>query len=269
LRYQIVPRLLTMATVWGLLLLWFLVGAQAGCLVGLLFLAAMSAILALSGTEVAFYRHRAFLNEFVRPEGWLHGAVRSNIPRLIWELLKAVVLAAFLLISSLAFEPRHWSLLLAAVLLLSLLLPRLFAILDGAAREQYRWVLARRWGTWISTVALWIESLFILIYTPSQNYLGLRWQEVVAYSAAQPTPPCPMVGELSRITAMVDALGTWAIQNFWRALAHLPDALVATVALLGIFALSFLLAWTYSRALMGVLARPWVMWELPPRTPRA
>ncbi len=268
-RYHIVPRLATMTTVWVLLLLWFLIGSRTGCIGALVSLVVMTAILTLSGTEIAFTRRRMFLNECLLPEGWIHRALSGNAPALVWEVVKASFLAVFLLISTLAFEPRHWSLLLADVLLLSLLLPRLYAGLHGAAREQYRWVLARRWATWISAVVLWIESMFILLYTPSQNYMGLRWQEVVAYSTAQATPSCPLVGSLARVSAVTDALGTWGIQNFWRTQTHLPDAIVSGVAVIGTAAIAFLLAWTYSRALMGVLTRPWVMWQLPSRTPPA
>jgi hypothetical protein len=270
-RYQIIPRLASMATVWTLLLVWFYVGSAIGCVGTLLFLAVLSAILAMSGTEIAFYRRRAFLQTFLRSEGWMHRTLRSNAPPLVLELLKAVALALFLLVSALSFEPHYWALLCADVLLLSLLLPRIYAGLGEAASEQYRWVLARHWATWISAFALWVPSMFILVYaTPAQNYFGLRWQEVVSYSAAQSVPSCPLVGDLARIGAIADALGTWGIQNLWRSLSHTPDTIMAIIAVIGTSVIVFLLAWTFNHALMGVLARPWLMWHIPPSgAPRA
>jgi hypothetical protein len=67
----------------------------------------------------------------------------------------------------------------------------------------------------------------------------------------------------------VDALGQWSVQNLARSLADLPQALMASISLLVCIALSFLLAYAYSRALIGAVGRPWTMWRIAPRPPDA
>ncbi len=64
--------------------------------------------------------------------------------------------------------------------------PRLYAGLEGQVVERYRFATARRWTMWASVVLLWLESLVVLVFSAGDSFMGLRWQEVIAYAAVPP-----------------------------------------------------------------------------------
>ena len=49
----------------------------------------------------------------------------------------------------------------------------------------------------------------------------------------------------------------WGAQNYLQGLEHPQQFIMAWLAFLAFFGVSFLIAWAYSRALVGVLSRPW------------
>ncbi|WP_295427738.1 hypothetical protein [uncultured Thiodictyon sp.] len=264
--YADLPRLLTMTIVWLLLLTWQLNAYRSNCVATLALVVLVTLLLFVSGAELALYRRRVFLNECMEPGGLLFRWLRRRYVLLGLELLKSAGLAVFLLVSVISFSPRHWSLLFADVLLVGLLLPRFYGALSGQLREEYRFTTARRWALWVSTLLLWLESMLVLVFTVTQDYDGLRWQEVITYGATDPDVLCRPLASLAALAAAVDALGQWSIQNLARSLQDLPQALMASISLLVCAGLSLLLSYAYSRALIGAVARPWTMWRLNPRS---
>lgn len=263
--YSDLPRLLTMAAVWLLMLTWQLHAERAVCAAALALLGVFTLLILFSGAEFALARRRTLLQECLEARGHLHRFLSHRVPLLVFGLLKSAALALLLLVSLLGFSARQWSVLFADVLLIGLLLPRFYLLLKGESREEYRFAMARRWAMWVSTLLLWAESMLVLLLTVAQDYDGLRWQEVVTYAATAPKVQCAFLQELSVLIAAVEALGHWSVQNLARSLADLPQALMAFVSLLAAAGLSLALAYAYSRALLGAVARPWTMWRLRPR----
>lgn len=263
--YNDIPRLFTMAIVWLMLLVWHLNAYRSNCAATLGLLVLFTLILFVSGAEMKLTTRRVFLIECLEPHSVLFRFLRRRYLLLAYELLKSAVLALFLLVSALGFAPRHWSLMFADVLLLSLLLPRLYAAFAGQLRDDYRYVTARRWAMWVSVLFLWLESLIVLLFSDGQDYVGLRWQEVISYAATAPDVHCAPVASAAALLSAVTSLGQWASQNLARSLNDLPQALMASISLLVSIGLSLLLAYAYSRALIGVVGRPWTMWRITAR----
>jgi hypothetical protein len=263
--YSDIPRLLTMTIVWLLLLAWFLIADRSNCIATLGIWVVFSIIVFVSGIESALAKRRVFLTECLEPRTFLFRLLQRRYLLVAIELLTSAVLALFLMVSALSFASRHWSLMFADVLLMSLLLPRFYGALAGQLREPYRYVIARRWAMWVSTLFLWLESLLVLVFANEQNFIGLRWQEVIAYGSTGFDLPCAPVAAIASLVSALDDLGQWSVQNLARSLQDLPQAFMASASLFVYVVLSLLLAYAYSRALIGVVGRPWTMWRIAPR----
>jgi hypothetical protein len=263
--YSDIPRLLTMTIVWLLLLVWFLIADRSGCVAILGIWVVFSVIVFVSGIESALAKRRVFLNECLEPRTFLFRLLQRRYLLVAIEILTSAVLALFLMVSALSFASRHWSLIFADVLLVSLLLPRFYGVFAGQLREPYRYVTARRWAMWVSTLFLWLESLLVLVFANEQNFIGLRWQEVITYGSTRFDLPCAPVATIASLVSALDDLGQWSVQNLARSLQDLPQAFMASASLFVYVVLSLLLAYAYSRALIGVVGRPWTMWYIAPR----
>jgi hypothetical protein len=265
--YIDLPRVLTMSAAWLLMLIWQLNAYRTGCATAIALLGVFTLLILLSGAEIALARRRTLLQECLDTPGFLYRLLSRRILLLALELLKSSALALLLFASVLGFTARQWSILFADVLVLGLLLPRFYMILKGAVREDYRFGMARRWALWVSTLLLWFESMLVLLFSAAQDYGGLRWQEVITYAASAPNAQCGWFRELGALVSAVEALGHWSVQNLARSLQDLPQALMASISLLATAGLSLVVAYAYSRALVGSVARPWTMWRLTPHAP--
>lgn len=259
--YSDIPRLLSMALVWLILLAWHLLAGRSGCLPVIGLVALFTLVLTLSTTEIALAKRQAFIDASLESGGFLYRLFRRRYLLFALAAIKSLVLAVFLVVSALAFAPRQWSLMFAVVLLLGLLLPRFYGVFAGQVRERYRYVTARRWTLWCSVVLLWLEALIVLFLSSGENVMGLRWQEVIVHGAREPDIQCAIVAQWSAVLSAVESLGFWSVQNFQRNLADLPQALVAGFGLLASIGLAFLRAYVFSLALIGVVARPWALWR--------
>ena len=128
--------------------------------------------------------------------------------------------------------------------------------------DEYRYALARQWGMWFSVALLWGEAIMVLTLSPPENYLGQRWQEVVTYGVSQSDVLCPQVADLTNVLAAAQALAMWAVQNASLVLNDPTQAVMVWVGFVSLFGLTFLVAWAFSQALIGVMARPWEVWSL-------
>lgn len=265
--YSDIPRLVTMAAVWLLMLAWQFSAAHLGCPAALALLGVFTLLILLSGAETALARRRILLRECIDSGGRLHRVLRRRYVLLAVQVLKSGGLAVFLCVSVLGFTVRQWSLLFADVLLMGLLLPRFYLVFKDQVREDYRYAMARRWAVRVSTLLLWSEAMVVLLFSATQDYMGLRWQEVITYAGSAPEVRCGALRDLSVLSAAVEALGHWSVQNLARSLQDLPQALMAFVSLLASAGFALILAYAYSRALIGAVARPWAMWRLPLHAP--
>jgi len=259
--YAVLIRLLTMSTVWLIMLVWFLNAYRAPCVTGLAIFGVLALILLVAGSERSYFYRRALFNECLHRGGRLFHIFHNRILLTIRETLYASVLALFLLVSSLLFEPRQWSLLYADLMLLTLLIPRLATAMGSEIRDQYRYALARQWAMWISVLLLWGEAVLVLIFSPPEDYFGMRWQEVVSYGVAEPDVLCPLLKSAAEVYAGGQALAIWAVQNATRYINDPTQSVMIWVGLTTLFGFTFIVALAYSRALIGVMGRPWEMWH--------
>ena len=259
--YAVVMRLLTMLIVWLTLLVWVFNANRAGCIASAAVLALMTGMIFITGSERSHLLRRALLAEASQGGGRLLAVVHSHLPVLLRDTVSAALLAVVLLASALTFEPRQWSILLADLLLLTLLIPRLSRIMRGEVRSEYRYALARQWAAWISVLLLWSEAVLSLVFYPPADYIGMRWQELVTYNLSMPDAGCPLVQTAAQIFVTCQAIAIWALQNTSR-FAHDPtQSIMLWVGYAALAGFTFLTALAYSRALIGVMGRPWEMWR--------
>lgn len=268
-KYSLIVRLGTMMIAWLALLAWYHYSATLSCSMVLAYFAILTVLLTMSGSEYAYARRRAFLNEYLFPGSWLFRLLDGRLLILLREAAKSALLALVLLVGTLLLETRQWSLLLADAFVLSLVLPRFMGSIGGVVRDEYRYALARRWAIWISSLLLWLESLLVMLFNPGTDYLGLRWQEVISYGAATPQLECTWLVDLSHSVALLDTLGVWAAQNVSRQAQDPSQIMMVGLGWLVALGLAFLFAWSYSQLIVGTLTRPWTTWGNMPRSPRA
>ncbi len=259
--YAVIVRLLTMSIIWLLLLVWQLNAYRLNCALSIAMVAMLMLPLIIAGTEMSYFHRRALFNECLHKDSLLFGYLHNRVLMTLRELLFSLTLAVLLLTASLLFEPRQWSILFADILLIGLLIPRLANGMGNEVREEYRYAMARQWAMWISTLLLWGESLLVIAFASQQDYFGMRWQEVITYAINDPDLLCPVVAEVTHVYMTLLALAQWAIQNASRLGNDPTQAVIIWTGLISVLAFSFLTALAYSRALVGVMGRPWEMWR--------
>lgn len=255
-----------MLAVWLLLLVWQRVAVLIGEVGNLVFLLLVTVPLAMSGIEAAFYRRHAFREQYLRP-GWLYDLSGAAPMVLVAELAKALGLALVVMGATLAMDARGWALLLLLVLVLSFLMPRLPGLLRETVNPLYVYPLARRWAIWFGTLFLWLESMLVLMLVEDTDYRGLAWHEAIGYSTSLPIGHGAegLVAVLQHIDAGVQGAASWAWDHLTHGDGDLATTLIALMALAAVAVLWFVIAWAFSRALVGVTSRPRGVWT--PRGP--
>jgi hypothetical protein len=259
---QVTTRLASMALVWLVLLAWHIAGPHIGWVGNALFVILISIPVAMSGAETAFYRRHAFRREYLKPDNWLHRLMGMEPLILGWEAIKALALTLLLMIGTLTLDMLGWSLLLAVVLVLSLLMPRLPGLLHGVVRPPYIYAMARRWAIWLSTSLLWLEAIVVLL-SAGDDYRGLSWWQIVDYATRPVGVECQngLVCTLLRLDTGVDTVASWSVNVLLKPVYVAADSIAAAMALCCILAFWLLMALAYSRALMGMMARPLEIWR--------
>ncbi len=255
---QVATRLSSMLMVWLVLLAWHVAGPHIGLLGNALFVLVITVPMILSGAEIAFYRRYAFCREYLEPDNnWLHRLLGLEWLVLVLEALKALALSMLLMLGTLTLDMLGWTLLLAVVLVLALLMPRLPGLLHGVVRSPYLYAMARRWAIWVSTTLLWLEAILILLST-GDDFRGLSWWQVVDYAIRPVGPDCTsdLICTLSRFDLGIDIVAGWSVHVLLKPMTVVADSIAAALALCCILALWLLIALAYSRALMGMMARP-------------
>lgn len=251
--------LLRLLVVWIGLFGWALAADRLPCPLAALALAAVAGLIARSGIESTLVRRRAFAGQYLVPGGLLYRLLTGRVLILIRQGAQGLALGLLLLVGALVLAPADWALLLADGFLFAVLVAGLTRLLGRQVRGEYRQPLARHWAMRLNAVLLWLAWASLMAFTPQANYAGLGWEEVLAFSAAQPAVACDPIAMLARLASVSSALALWAAQHLLGGLRDATQVLLAWAVFLGAFGASLLLAAAYSRALAGVLARPWVL----------
>jgi len=266
-RFRMFARLTSMLGVWLLLMAWNLSARHIGDLGNLLFLFAIAVPVLMSGAEGAFYRRHAFRNEYLVAPSWLYRLMGFEPWILGAEIVKALLLSLLLLVGTLTLTVREWSVLLLDVFVVALLMPRVPGLLYQAVNETYLYAMSRRWAIWFSTGLLWLDSVLVLALGVKDDYRGLSWVDAVAYgtNVATGADEGSLFELMFRIDAGADGLASWASYQLLHGVGDLAQGVAAAMVLIAVLVVWFVLAWAYSRALVGALARPLAIWRPPPK----
>ncbi len=261
-------HLLGMLALWGGLLAWSRWAPQVGCPVAALAAAPLWALLMLSGSELALARRASFVRHYLAADGrlarWLG---RRLLLLLAWQALKALVLALVLLVGVLSLSPVQWLVLALDLLLFLSLVLVIDWLLAGELNPLFEGVLVRHWAHRLNALLLWLALTATLYFSAHEDYQGMGAVAVVRLSALGVSLGCDALAVLARLGAVGDGLLWWAAGRLFGELRDPTELLLAWVGFLAAFGISFLLAWAYSRALTGILSRPWHRLRAAPEAP--
>lgn len=258
--YAVLVRLLTMSIIWMVLLVWSLNAYRLNCWFAVLIFLVLFGTMLIAGSERALFHRRAMFEECLTREGQLFNLLYSRVLLTGKAALAAMGLALVLMAGAPLFEPRQWSLLFADLLLLTLLIPRLVNAIGAEVRPQYRYAVARQGALVVSLALLWSEAALVLAVTPPHDFSGLRWQEVMSFEVAHPEVHCALMRGFAEVYAGGQVLAIWSVQNALRAVHDPTQSVMLWVGFAALVGFPYLIALAYSRALIGVLGRPWVFW---------
>jgi hypothetical protein len=262
--YAVIMRLLTMLIVWLALLVWALNANRAGCVASIAVLALLAGVIFVAGSERSLLLRRALFDAAAGSDARLFALLYNGVLITLRDALVAVALAVVLVGAALTFAPQQWSVLFADLLLLTLLIPRLARLAHSGIRSEYRYAMARQWAVWISLLLLWSEAVMSLVFYPPADYTGMRWQEVLTYNLTVPDAACAPVQTVAQVFATGQAIAVWALQNGARVANDPTQSVMLWVGYGSLVGFTFLTALAFSRALIGVMGRPWEMWEPAP-----
>lgn len=251
------PRPLAMVAVPLWLAAWQWSSPLVDCLVGAVFLLGIWSMLTASAYEWALLRRLGFIAHYLRTDGLLARWLMRRTLLLLWNALKNLPAALLLFTAALSLNRAEWLILSADVLFMALVLGLTSRLLDREAAERYARPLARVWAHRINALALWAALVTLSFFSPHPDYRGLSWEPVARAAAGQVDAGCDVVETLGRLDAVGEALTWWAAQNFIGGLTDTGELMVAWLAFIGAFGVSLVLAWSYSRALTGMMSRAW------------
>jgi len=241
----------------GGLYLWPPVSSHLDCTASVLYIVPFWVAGILAGIETACLKRYVFMSQYLSSAGRLTRLLRPGALLMAWHSLKGLFLILLLMVGSLTLDSLQRQLLLADLLLLPLLLLGISRLLRGEVRDHLNSALARLWTQWVNTLSVWITLMWVTWFTAHTDYTGLPWQEVVRFSAAEVTAGCDALAFLARIETISGALALWGAQNLFSGLERPDQVLMAWAIFTASFGVSFLVAWIYSRVLIGAWAQPW------------
>ena len=254
--YVRLSHLGAMFSVWGGLLGWWWLSDRIGCAGSALFLVPLWAVLTFVGSELPLLSRSSFVRHYLQPEGWLARWLKRRLWLLTWQGAKALALTLLLLVSALSFDAAQWLVLLGDIFLVVTLLVLADWVLEGELNPSCEGPLTRNWVHRVNVVLLWVALVAVMFFTAHEDYRGMAWEEAASLSALEVKVGCDALAVLARINAVGGTLQWWAAQNLFGRIGDPGEILMAWTLFLVAFGVSFLVAWSYSRALIGVLTRP-------------
>lgn len=235
---------------WAWLWCWQYLHAEASCAVALGMLVPVVFFVALGLTENALLRRRAILSAYLTTGSGLFRLLRGGILLVIWQLLKAVLIALILAVAVLTWSTSIWQLLAADALLLALLHTWLERSVANHARPGLSGMFVRRILTPLNTLLFVIILAAVTYYTPHADLRALTLNEAMLIEVAEVDAKCEGVGVLARAAAAAEGANWWLAQSW---LSRQELAPWAPLGWLAFLAMSAAFVWGYSRFLLGTL----------------
>ncbi|WP_006787272.1 hypothetical protein [Thiorhodospira sibirica] len=256
-------HILGMTALWLLLAAWVLFVEYSHCALSAVLVMVIWAGIFLAGSESVVLRRHILVRAVLSRQGWLAWLLSFKTVLLLWQALKALVLALFLAVSLFLLRWPQWGVLLADVILISALLAVFMRTLRHEIHPLYLGPLVRIWAHRLNVVVLWLALMLALLYSAREDYTAMSFADVVQYSAANLHIGCDALAVLSRLLVLLDASLWWAAQRIFAGMHEPQQVLLAWLAFIAAFGASFLIAWCYSRMMIGLLARPWEVFLKP------
>ncbi|MCB1858153.1 MAG: hypothetical protein KDI63_07770 [Gammaproteobacteria bacterium] len=256
-RFSVALDLPGMLSVSLILFAWQQFSAQLGCLASLLFIVPVWGAISLSLCEGALLRRRVFVNQYLEPGSLLARWLSRGLILLLWQGVKGMVLTIALFIALLTANQALWVLLLADIPVVLILTGVLTRVLHTQIKSQVLQPLVRVWVQPINSLLLWLLSVCLMLLSEREDFGAIAWSDAVGYSASQVAAQCDFFQVLGRAAAVWDTSAWWAAQHLMAGVEKPWLALVGWLSFLSMFAASLVTAWAFSRALLGVISKPW------------
>ncbi len=250
-------HILGMTGLWLLLGGWVLFIEYSHCALSAALVMVIGVGIFLAGSESVLLKRHILVRAVLSRHGWLAWVLSLKTFLLLWQVLKALVLALFLAVSLFLLRWPQWGVLFADILLIGALLAMFTRLLRHEIHPLYLGPLVRIWAHRLNVVVLWLGLMLALLYSAREDYTAMSFADVVHYTAANLHIGCDALAVLSRLLVLLDAALWWAAQRIFAGIDEPQQLLLAWLAFIAAFGASFLIAWCYSRMMIGLLARPW------------
>lgn len=245
-----IEQLTRLVLAWAWLVAWIRLAPALGCAGVLVLMAPAVMVLAWNMLEPALLRRRAFVAHYLRPEGWLWRLLSRRLLLSLWQILKAMVLVAVILVAALQWS--GWMLLLlAGDLLLALLLYRLLLrFLERQARTEVAGILARRLLVRVNFLLLIPAVTLGQLLTGHTDYRPLGWSGTLDLALSQVKVGCDLLAPWVRAGAGQEAIA-WRLMQL--GMEGISNQYLALAAWFLFLLTSTLALWGWSRLLAGAL----------------
>jgi hypothetical protein len=240
-------QLLLMSGTATLLLGWHVIGSEFSCVGVFLLLLPILAFIFLNMLETATMRRRAWVRMYLRSDTWLAKLLCRKTLLILWQLVKATLLAFVLLIESRNWAGWLWWVLAADVLLMYWLTARR-PVFVRQIKPGFQAFVGRQWLVVVNTLALLVALSSGQLFVPHTDYALFDWQQTAVHAAAQVNLDCELISPLARAQAVQQA---WMEKGVHQGLNSLDTRWGQLMGWLVFFFWSGLSLWAWSRMLMG------------------
>ena len=239
---------LMLAWIW--LLAWIRLAPVIGCpgLLALMFPAVM--VVALNMLEPAVMRRRAFVQNYLQPGRLFHRWLSRHLLLSLWQIVKALVLVAVLMVAALQWPGWMLLLLLVDVPVAFGLYHLLLRVMRRQARALVAEILARRLLVWSNALLLVVSVVAGGMLASHPDYRPLDWSGTLGEALSGVRVGCELFAPLVRAGAGQEAIA-WRLMQL--GVEGLSDRNLALLAWLLFLAASTLAIWAWSRLLAGSL----------------
>lgn len=245
-----INKLARLVLAWVWLVAWVRLAPELGCggLLALLVPAVM--LVAWNMLEPAVMRRRAFVRQYLLPARLLSRWLSRHLLLTLWQILKAILLVAVLMVTALQWPGWMLPVLLLDVLMALALHQLLLRFLQRQARPWVAAILARRLLVWANALLLVLVVVAGELVTEHPDYRPTDWSGTLGDALSTIRVGCDLFAPLARAGAGQEAIAWRLMQLGMEGVSSEQLALVAWVIFLGA---STLALWAWSRLLSGLL----------------
>ena len=245
-----IGQLTRLVLAWAWLVAWIRLAPGLGCAGVLVLMVPAVMVLAWNMLEPSLLRRRAFVVQYLRSERWLWRMLSRRLLLSLWQILKAMVLVAVILVAALQWPGWMLLLLLGDLLVVLLLYRLLLRLLQRQARAVVAGVLARRTLVWLNFLLLVPAVALGQLVTGHPDYRPLGWSGTLDVALSQVRVGCDLLAPWVRAGAGQEAI-TWRLMQL--GIEGISNEYLALMAWFLFLLTSTLALWGWSRLLAGVL----------------